>query len=163
MPSDCDGTYLLQEYTIPRNSASFCLYDTRGLLDRISDNDLMLRLWLKEGVCHGEVVIRWFWACYCNDTFIVSLIIPRSFNHNVEQICSCGIRNTDDLNLRKRLQKRTCHSHRLHKKRKVNFVIFVVNGASVLKEMDDEGAGTDQNYNKVAASAFSNTYLSFRG
>lgn len=54
-----DGTYFLQEYTIPRGSNSFSLYDTRSLSDDASDNINMIKLWITEGVRHGELVIRY--------------------------------------------------------------------------------------------------------
>ncbi|KAJ4728439.1 putative p-loop containing nucleoside triphosphate hydrolases superfamily protein [Melia azedarach] len=53
-----DGTYFLQEYMIPRGSNSFCLYDTRSLVDNASDNVKMIRQWITYGVRHGELVIR---------------------------------------------------------------------------------------------------------
>lgn len=53
-----DGTYFLQEYMIPRDSASFCLYDTRSLSDKSSTNREMLTHWMITGVRHGELVIR---------------------------------------------------------------------------------------------------------
>uniref|UniRef100_A0A7N0UHN4 Uncharacterized protein n=1 Tax=Kalanchoe fedtschenkoi TaxID=63787 RepID=A0A7N0UHN4_KALFE len=130
MPSNGDGTYFLQEYTIPRDSTSFCLYDTRSLSDCLSDNDLMLKRWLEKGVRHGEVVIR----------------------------------NTDDSSLKRRLQSRARHSfYNSSMVRKVNFVIFVVNGVSVLKAMNSKGAATTvQHYNQLVAAAFRSPYLSFR-
>ncbi|KAG7620262.1 GTP binding domain [Arabidopsis suecica] len=60
------GTYFVQEYMIPRGgSASFCLYDTRGL-SRISssDNTSMIEQWMTRGVLHGEPVI---WASDSSD------------------------------------------------------------------------------------------------
>ncbi|KAJ0110562.1 hypothetical protein Patl1_01540 [Pistacia atlantica] len=42
-PSVGDGTYFLQEYMIPRDSNSFCLYDTRSLSDDSSDNINMIK------------------------------------------------------------------------------------------------------------------------
>lgn len=53
-----DGTYFLQEYMIPRDSTSFCLYDTRSLSDESSTNREMLTHWMTTGVRHGELVIR---------------------------------------------------------------------------------------------------------
>ncbi|CAK7349402.1 unnamed protein product [Dovyalis caffra] len=57
-PSVGDGTYFLQEYMIPRDSTSFCLYDTRGLSYNSSDNVKMLKNWITEGVHHRELIIR---------------------------------------------------------------------------------------------------------
>ncbi|XP_031285549.1 uncharacterized protein LOC116144233 isoform X2 [Pistacia vera] len=57
-PSVGDGTYFLQEYMIPRDSNSFCLYDTHSLSDDSSDNINMIKHWITRGVRHGELVIR---------------------------------------------------------------------------------------------------------
>lgn len=57
-PSVGDGTYFLQEHTIPRGSASFCLYDTRGLSNNLPENIRMIKRWMRKGVRHGELVIR---------------------------------------------------------------------------------------------------------
>lgn len=57
--SVADGTYFLQEYMIPRNSSSFCVYDTRGLSDDSSDNIEMLKHWMTKGVQKGELIIRY--------------------------------------------------------------------------------------------------------
>ena len=46
-------------------------------------------------------------------------------------------------------------------RRTVNFVIFVVNGLSVLKSMNNEDA--DKQYTELIASAFNCPYVSFRG
>ncbi|KAB2003772.1 hypothetical protein ES319_D11G153300v1 [Gossypium barbadense] len=56
-PSVGDGTYYLQGYMIPRGSASFCLYDSRGLADGTSENINMVQYWMNNGVRHGEPVI----------------------------------------------------------------------------------------------------------
>ncbi|KDP45291.1 hypothetical protein JCGZ_15156 [Jatropha curcas] len=56
--SAVEGTYFLQEYMIPRGSASFCLYDSRGLSDDFSENVEMLKQWITKGVRHGELIIR---------------------------------------------------------------------------------------------------------
>ncbi|OMO66022.1 putative ATP binding protein [Corchorus capsularis] len=53
-----DGTKYLQEYMIPRYSSSFCVYDTPSLNNDTSDNIDMIEHWMKEGVCHGELVFR---------------------------------------------------------------------------------------------------------
>lgn len=55
-----DGTYFLQEYMIPRDSTSICLYDTRSLLDNSheNENNRMLKSWMTKGVRHGELVVR---------------------------------------------------------------------------------------------------------
>uniref|UniRef100_A0A1J3IDB3 G domain-containing protein n=1 Tax=Noccaea caerulescens TaxID=107243 RepID=A0A1J3IDB3_NOCCA len=53
------GTFFVQEYMIPRRgSASFCLYDTRGLSQiSSSDNTSKIEQWITKGVHHGEPVI----------------------------------------------------------------------------------------------------------
>ncbi|XP_019223819.1 PREDICTED: uncharacterized protein LOC109205564 isoform X2 [Nicotiana attenuata] len=53
-----DGTYFLQEYTIPRGSSSFCLYDTRSLSDDLTENKKMVKQWMTKGVRHGELIKR---------------------------------------------------------------------------------------------------------
>ncbi|XP_019089692.1 PREDICTED: uncharacterized protein LOC104732423 isoform X2 [Camelina sativa] len=61
------GTYFLEEYEMPRGgSASFCLYDTRGLshISSSSDNTSMIEQWMTRGVHHGEPVI---WASDSSD------------------------------------------------------------------------------------------------
>ncbi|PON59353.1 AAA-type ATPase [Trema orientale] len=72
------------------------------------------------------------------------------------------IRNSDGPSLRTRMKfkaiKNSCVSS---ERRKVNFVIFVVNGLSVLKSMiNDEDA--DKQYTELIASAFNCPYVSFR-
>ncbi|CAL1412376.1 unnamed protein product [Linum trigynum] len=69
-----DGTYFLQEYSVPRDSSSFCLYDTRGLSDSTSENIEMLKQLMTKGVRNGGLILRsklfivqllfvsrWFW------------------------------------------------------------------------------------------------------
>ncbi|XP_055832891.1 uncharacterized protein LOC129901669 isoform X2 [Solanum dulcamara] len=56
--SDGDGTYFLHEYTIPRGSSSFCLYDTRGLSDDLSENKKIVERWMTKGVRHGNLITR---------------------------------------------------------------------------------------------------------
>ncbi|XP_010440643.1 PREDICTED: uncharacterized protein LOC104723902 isoform X1 [Camelina sativa] len=61
------GTYFVEEYKMPRGgSASFCLYDTRGLSHRSSssDNTSMIEKWMTRGVHHGAPVI---WASDSSD------------------------------------------------------------------------------------------------
>lgn len=52
------GTCFLQEYMIPRKSKSLCIYDTRSLSGKPSDNIELLQWWMTRGVSHGEMVIR---------------------------------------------------------------------------------------------------------
>ncbi|XP_058206355.1 uncharacterized protein LOC131319918 isoform X2 [Rhododendron vialii] len=123
-----DGTYFLQEYMIPRDSTSFCLYDTRSLSDESSTNREMLTHWMTTGVRHGELVIR----------------------------------ETDSSSLKTRLKCKARQSgYGSHEIRMVNFVIFVVNGVSILKSMytDDEA---EKQYSQMVATTFSCPFLSFK-
>ncbi|XP_077209859.1 P-loop containing nucleoside triphosphate hydrolases superfamily protein [Tasmannia lanceolata] len=52
------GTCFLQEYMIPRGSNSFCVYDTRSLSEKVSENNKLLKSWMTEGVQHGQMVVR---------------------------------------------------------------------------------------------------------
>lgn len=54
-----DGTYFLQEYMIPRDSTSICLYDTRCLSGNPNDDDRILHEWMTKGVSHGELILRY--------------------------------------------------------------------------------------------------------
>ncbi|XP_049411575.1 uncharacterized protein LOC125874644 isoform X2 [Solanum stenotomum] len=56
--SDGDGTYFLHEYTMPKGSSSFCLYDTRGLSDDLNENKKILDRWMTKGVRHGKLIMR---------------------------------------------------------------------------------------------------------
>lgn len=73
------------------------------------------------------------------------------------------IRDSDSPSLISRMKckaRKTCSVSR--EIRKINFVIFVVNGLSVLKSMDnDEGADTQ--YTQLIASTFNCPYFSFGG
>ncbi|XP_008235423.1 PREDICTED: uncharacterized protein LOC103334259 [Prunus mume] len=123
-----DGTFFLQEYMIPRCSTSFCLYDTRSLSDDSHENIKILQHWMKNGVRHGELVIR------------------DSDSQSLRTMMMCKAR--DDGYLSSEI-------------RKVNFVIFVVNGLSVLKSIEsDEDAET--RYTQMIASAFNCPYLAFK-
>lgn len=55
------GTCFLQEYMIPRNSKSLCVYDTRGLSTIPSENLKLLQQWMTRGVRHGAMD---FWYEY---------------------------------------------------------------------------------------------------
>ncbi|KAK7339114.1 hypothetical protein VNO77_19758 [Canavalia gladiata] len=125
-----DGTYFLQEYMIPRDSNSICLYDTRSLSDNLHKNEniKMLKSWMTKGVCNGELVVR----------------------------------NTDNRELRKSLNgKAHKKGYFSSKTRKVNFVIYVVNGISVLEAMENTGALETQ-YTETIVSTFNCPFLSFR-
>ncbi|ESR56780.1 hypothetical protein CICLE_v10020463mg [Citrus x clementina] len=123
-----DGTYFLQEYTIPRGSNSFSLYDTRSLSDDASDNINMIKLWIMEGVRHGELVIR------------------RSDSSSLRNRMRCKAR------------KIGCDPSVI---RKVNFVIFVVDGLAVLKSMEGD-SDVEKQYDQIVATTFNCPYLSFR-
>lgn len=62
------------------------------------------------------------------------------------------------LNSRMKLNTR---QGKLYERRTVNFVIFVVNGLSVLKCMDSNGVETQ--YKQMVAGLFSSPFLSFKG
>lgn len=72
-------------------------------------------------------------------------------------------RDSDGSSLRTRMKSKARQSgYDSSRTRMVNFVIFVVNGLSVLKSMDsDEVAG--RKYNKLIVSTFNCPYLSFKG
>ncbi|KAK9281515.1 hypothetical protein L1049_004418 [Liquidambar formosana] len=113
---------------IPRGSTSFCLYDTRGLSDDLSDNIKMINHWMTKGVRHGTLVIR----------------------------------DSDSLSLRNRMKsKARQNGYNSSENRMVNFVIYVVNGLSVLKSMDNDDTA-DTNYTKMIATTFNSPYLSFK-
>ncbi|KAK1437387.1 hypothetical protein QVD17_03178 [Tagetes erecta] len=112
-----DGTCLLQEYMIPRNSTSFCLYDTPGF-----HNDLSVNL---------EMIIR----CMTK-----------------------GVRNGELVN---RTKCKTCQDKlSTYERRRVDYVIFVVNGLSVLKCLESNGADTQ--YMDMVTKVFSSSFLSFK-
>lgn len=54
------------------------------------------------------------------------------------------------------------NGYRSSKIRKVNFVIFVVNGLSVLKSIENDEDGLE-NYTRMIASSFNSPYLAFKG
>ncbi|KAK1437386.1 hypothetical protein QVD17_03177 [Tagetes erecta] len=117
------GTRFLQEYMIPRNSTSFCLFDTCGFFNDLDVNLEMIVHWMTEGVCHGELVN-------------ISDILTRT-NSSTHQ----------DKFL-------TCE------RRRVDFVIIVVNGFSVLKCLESNGADTQ--YIDMVTEVFSSPSLSFK-
>ncbi|EYU26986.1 hypothetical protein MIMGU_mgv1a020328mg, partial [Erythranthe guttata] len=122
-----DGTYFLHEYAIPRDSGSFCLYDTRSLSVDVSENTEMVNRWMTNGVRHGELIER----------------------------------HSDGTDLKARLKCKARKSSASSKLRAVNFVVFVVNGLSVLESMDsfDE---KKKEYSRFIASNFNNPLLSFK-
>ncbi|KAL8058007.1 hypothetical protein ABFX02_04G221000 [Erythranthe guttata] len=122
-----DGTYFLHEYAIPRDSGSFCLYDTRSLSVDVSENTEMVNRWMTNGVRHGELIER----------------------------------HSDGTDLKARLKCKARKSSASSKLRAVNFVVFVVNGLSVLESMDsiDE---KKKEYSRFIAANFNNPLLSFK-
>lgn len=72
------------------------------------------------------------------------------------------IRDSDGLNLRTRMKsKARWIGYDASKVRMVNFVIYVVNGLSVLKALDSKEA-EDKHYTQLVASTFNSPYLSFK-
>ncbi|KAG1330526.1 hypothetical protein COCNU_02G004940 [Cocos nucifera] len=120
-----EGSCFLQEYMIPRNSKSLCVYDTRSLSTLSSDNFKLLQHWMMQGVSHRQMVIRG------SDDVVTRKRIKDTAQQG--QFCPC-------------------------QKRMVNFVIFVVDGISVLKSIDDK----DMQYNDMIAETFNYPFLSFR-
>ncbi|KAD4584373.1 hypothetical protein E3N88_21974 [Mikania micrantha] len=125
--SICDGTRFLQEYMIPRNSTSFCLYDTCGFSDVLYENLKMIEQWVTKGVCHGELA---------NSAMYSSCFLARM---------NCETRQDEFLT---------------YERRRVDFVIFVVNGLSVLECMEISGADTPYMYR--VAKIFNSPFLSFK-
>ncbi|XP_039031423.1 uncharacterized protein LOC120166136 isoform X2 [Hibiscus syriacus] len=127
-PSVGDGTYYLQEYMIPRGSASFCLYDTRGLSNDTSENINMIEYWMNKGVRHGELVFR----------------------------------KSDGSSLRRMMFKIRNLGRQSCKTRTVNFVIFVVDGVSVLKSMEGDDDTAEVQYMQMITKVFKCPCLSFK-
>ncbi|PWA57642.1 GTP binding domain, P-loop containing nucleoside triphosphate hydrolase [Artemisia annua] len=122
-----DGTCFLREYMIPRDSTSFCLYDTRSFSNDLYENLQMIRRWMTKGVRHGKLV--------------------RSAS--------------DNSNFQARMKHKSGQDKLLsYKSRTVNFVIFVVNGLSVLKCINSNGS--DTLYTQMVANTFSSPFLSFK-
>ncbi|MQL72422.1 hypothetical protein Taro_004727 [Colocasia esculenta] len=119
------GTYFLQEYMIPRHSASFCVYDTWGLSKVASENLDILQRWMTKGVRHGEMVLR--------DNKVGSLKSKvKAMARNIK--CSPFLR------------------------RKANFVIFVVDGISVLKTI----YSLNKDYTNMLVEIFNYSFMSFK-
>ncbi|KAI3749672.1 hypothetical protein L2E82_20288 [Cichorium intybus] len=118
-----NGTSFLYEYMIPRNSTSFCLYDTHGFSNDSSENLEMIKHWMTKGVSHKELA--------------KSSTLQTEVKHEGRQ---------DKLVF--------------YERRTVNFVIFVVNGISILKCVETDGADTQ--YADMVAEVFSSPSLSFK-
>ncbi|XP_028795575.1 uncharacterized protein LOC114751080 isoform X2 [Neltuma alba] len=72
------------------------------------------------------------------------------------------LRSTDDQRLKKLLKHRACKTDFFFSKRmKVNFVIYVANGLSLLKSLENTGA-SERGYADMVASTFNCPYLSFK-
>lgn len=161
-----DGTYFLQEYTMPRGSNSFSLYDTRSLSDDASDNINMIKLWIMEGVRHGELVIRYDFVT-AESFFLLSGGLGcgglKSTLFKLVQSCDVLFRRSDSSSLRNRMR---CKARKIGCDpsviRKVNFVIFVVDGLAVLKSMEGD-SDVEKQYDQIVATTFNCPYLSFRG
>ena len=143
---------------VPRHSTSICLCDTRSLSynSHENENNRMLKSWMTKGVRHGELVFRFVLKIY-----ITSPIC--SYANIYIKFYKSPIRNTDNRILKKSLK---CKAHKkgffYSKIRKVNFVIYVVNGLSVLKAMENTGALETQ-YSETIISTFNSPFLSFTG
>ncbi|KAL4558548.1 hypothetical protein LXL04_036749 [Taraxacum kok-saghyz] len=128
-----NGTSFLHEYMIPRTSTSFCLYDTPSFSNNSSENSQMIKHWMTKGVSHNEFVKR---------LDLITSIIISLYLYEYQIPYSSSSHKTS------------------YKKRKVNFVIFVVNGLSVLKSMSTNGEHTQ--YTDTLSEAFSSPYLCFK-
>ncbi|MFS7954014.1 putative GTP binding domain, P-loop containing nucleoside triphosphate hydrolase [Helianthus anomalus] len=121
------GTSFLQEYMIPRNSTSFCFYDTSGFSNNLTESLEMIKQWMTKGVRHGESM--------------------KSASDSSSQRGRMKCKNGQD-------------KHLTYERRRVDFVIFVVNGLSVLKCMENSGADTQ--YIHTVTEVFSSPFLSFK-
>ena len=73
-------------------------------------------------------------------------------------------RNSDSSSVKARMKCKGRQSgYNSRKTRLVNFVIFVVNGLSVLKSMDSCDDGASESYIQMITKMFCCPYLSFRG
>ncbi|XP_057808758.1 uncharacterized protein LOC131023231 [Salvia miltiorrhiza] len=122
-----DGTYFLHEYSIPRNSGSFCLYDTPGLSADSSKNLKMIERWMTHGVHHGELIIR----------------------------------ESDSKTLKAQLKCRARRGFFSGQVRPIDFVIFVVNGLSVLESMNSADE-MKKAYSQMIGADIKNPLLLFK-
>ncbi|PAN20581.1 hypothetical protein PAHAL_3G374200 [Panicum hallii] len=105
------GTLLLWEYPIPRNSTAICIYDTQSLSSNQQNNFKMLQQWMTKGISHAETTM-------------------------------CFSRDTDEGNKTKHIKPLGRQFSFLScKTRKVNFVIFVVDGVSILDGIESNKKG----------------------
>ncbi|XP_068638247.1 uncharacterized protein [Aristolochia californica] len=70
-----EGTCFLQEYMIPRDSNSFCIYDTRGLSTSSIENFKVLKDWMINGIQHGQKIVR------CSDDRLTRDAIKQRARH----------------------------------------------------------------------------------
>jgi len=109
--SKSNGTLFLREYPIPRNSTAICIYDTQSLSSNPQKNFNMLQQWMTKGISHGETT-------------------------------TCFSRDTDEGNKTKGIKPfGRQFSFLRYKTRKVNFVIFVVDGVSIIEATESNKKG----------------------
>lgn len=146
---------------IPRDSNSICLYDTRSLSNKSHENNEMLKNWMTEGVHHGELVIRFEYYSTCYFTFPIF-----SYVNIYITVYKFSIRSKDNQTLTESLK---CKGNKKgffsSKSRKVNFVIYVLNGLSVLNMMENADGAFKARYIEEIVSTFNfnNPFLSFKG
>lgn len=75
---------------------------------------------------------------------------------------STFIRKSDSVSLKAQLKRKARKSSFSGQVKQVDFVIFVVNGLSVLESMDSAGE-TEKGYSEMIATNFNNPLLSFKG
>ncbi|TQD87864.1 hypothetical protein C1H46_026567 [Malus baccata] len=97
-----------------------------------------------------------------SDNSLENMIILKHWMENGVRHGELVIRDSDSQSLRSTMMYKACDDGYLSSEiRNVNFVIFVVNGRSVLKSMEsDEDAET--RYTEMIASAFNSRYLAFK-
>ncbi|CAN6554274.1 unnamed protein product [Malus baccata var. baccata] len=97
-----------------------------------------------------------------SDNSLENMIILKHWMENGVRHGELVIRDSDSQSLRSTMMYKACDDGYLSSEiRNVNFVIFVVNGLSVLKSMEsDEDAET--RYTEMIASAFNSRYLAFK-
>ncbi|CAN6688505.1 unnamed protein product [Malus baccata var. baccata] len=95
-----------------------------------------------------------------SDNSLENMIILKHWMENGVRHGELVIRDSDSQSLRSTMMYKACDDGYLSSEN-VNFVIFVVNGLSVLKSMEsDEDAET--RYTEMIASAFNSRYLAFK-
>lgn len=57
--SGANGTYFLTEYMVCQDRSNICVFDSRGILEvERADGLAVLKNWMVQGVCNGQMVIR---------------------------------------------------------------------------------------------------------